>query len=136
MSRPTYIGSAKVFAESLAPKASQEGTATGPVVKLELLQGKEVTGHIFLQGLLVQTRLRDDRGQELSRVDEEIFEGNIERLGVSGGSAAFFKLSLRQTDRPHDYFIGKDLSHAEDEVGRLRCAGRRFRSPSTRRCWR
>ena len=36
-------------------------------------------------------------------------QGPIERLGVSGGSAAFFKLHLKPgSGRARDYFIGKD----------------------------
>ncbi|CAK8985996.1 unnamed protein product [Durusdinium trenchii] len=89
------------------------------VIDLELLLEQEVTGHIFVQALLVQLppAVRPVAGGEsLSRVDEELFEDSVERLGVSGGSAAFFKLRLKSQSRPMDYFIGKDLSHAEDEV--------------------
>ena len=44
----------------------------------------------------------------------------VKRLGVSGGTAPFFSLSLapehRTPDRPVDFFIGKDLSRAEGEA--------------------
>ena len=64
-------------------------------------------------------------------VDPSWFESPVERLGVSGGTAPFFKLTLKdsgleqaqQSDKlssrtrnmTKSYFIGKDLSHAEDE---------------------
>eukprot|EP00439_Symbiodinium_sp_Y106_P016676 s8990_g2.t1 len=69
-----------------------------------------------------------EAGLHLTRVDPNRFDAKVERLGVSGGSAAFFRLCLKEPTaaRPVDYFIGstlgicsftgKDLSHAEDEV--------------------
>lgn len=123
--RPSFCGAAKISIGDLAPEPTSEvGTATGPVLKLELKLASgptcepEVTGHVFVQALMVQTTVLG-RGKTpgLSRVDEGLFEGPIERLGVSGGSAAFFKLHLKPgSGRAREYFIGKDLSHAEDEV--------------------
>ena len=42
----------------------------------------------------------------------------VKRLGVSGGTAPFFSLQLARADgkRFGDYWIGKDLSRATDEV--------------------
>ncbi|CAK9000430.1 Hypothetical protein SCF082_LOCUS6489 [Durusdinium trenchii] len=129
LARPTFCGKATTSLQRLAQPfvpllegqtpAPIVGTSTGPVIDLELLLEQEVTGHIFVQALLVQLppAVRPVAGGEsLSRVDEELFEDSVERLGVSGGSAAFFKLRLKSQSRPMDYFIGKDLSHAEDEV--------------------
>ena len=126
--RPSFCGAAKISLGDLAPEApsSHIGTFTGRVHRLELKLASgsptcepEVTGFIFVQALVVQTN-RSDRNRNtvgLTRVDEGLFEGLSERLGVSGGSAAFFKLHLKDgSGRARDYFIGKDLSHAEDEV--------------------
>ena len=72
----------------------------------------------------------------MKQVDPSWFESPAVRLGVSGGTAPFFKLRLsekgvekvseqqrrqvRNSDSsfvspPRSYYIGKDLSHAEDE---------------------
>eukprot|EP00913_Durusdinium_trenchii_P014808 g13886.t1 len=103
LARPTFCGKATTSLQRLAQPfvpllegqtpAPIVGTSTGPVIDLELLLEQEVTGHIFVQALLVQLppAVRPVAGGEsLSRVDEELFEDSVERLG--------------------------DLSHAEDEV--------------------
>ncbi|CAJ1395575.1 unnamed protein product [Effrenium voratum] len=114
--RPTFCGAARVTVDELLPtNFSMEGTSAGPVTELELRLSAELTGHVFVQALLVASADRSDERLRLTKVDPVMFEGPIERLGVSGGSAAFFKLRLKGS-RPPDYFIGKDLSHAEDEV--------------------
>merc|ERR1719469_1360907 len=52
-----------------------------------------------------------------TRVDPELFETPVQRLGVSGGTAAFFRLKLESPEnRTVTHFIGKDLSRARDEV--------------------
>ncbi|CAE7878941.1 HCc2 [Symbiodinium microadriaticum] len=127
--RPTFCGAAQVSVEALLgdPTASESlcasksgGSLTGPVMDLELrLPSQEVTGRVFVQALLVSRQPGDAQaGLHLTRVDPNLFDSKVERLGVSGGSAAFFRLCLREPTaaRPVDYFIGKDLSHAEDEV--------------------
>jgi thiamine pyrophosphokinase len=43
----------------------------------------------------------------------------VSRLPVSGGTAPFFELLLQGSERDkksHKYYIGKDLSHTQDEV--------------------
>jgi len=127
--RPTFCGAAQVSVEALLgdPTASESlcasksgGSLTGPVMDLELrLPSQEVTGRVFVQALLVSRQPGDAQaGLHLTRVDPNRFDAKVERLGVSGGSAAFFRLCLKEPTaaRPVDYFIGKDLSHAEDEV--------------------
>lgn len=57
--------------------------------------------------------------KSLTRVDNERFEMPVVRLEKSGGTAPFFQLSLREAEREKrskTYFIGKDLSHTQDEV--------------------
>lgn len=51
----------------------------------------------------------------LTRIEAERFEAPVQRLGVSGGTAPFFKL-LQQGAGQRDFYIGKDLSRASDEV--------------------
>lgn len=66
---------------------------------------------------------------ETTRVDTACFENPVKRLGVSGGTAPFFAIKLTETGKTRfipsfgekdtispSYFIGKDLSHAVDEV--------------------
>jgi len=66
----------------------------------------------------------------VTRVETACFENPVKRLGVSGGTAPFFAINLTETGKTRfvpsygeedgtissSYFIGKDLSHAEDEV--------------------
>ena len=52
----------------------------------------------------------------LTRIDPELFDSPVQRLGVSGGTAPFFKLLLKGSPLPVDFYIGKDLSRASDEV--------------------
>eukprot|EP00913_Durusdinium_trenchii_P007848 g7366.t1 len=52
-----------------------------------------------------------------SRIEASLFENPVKRLGVSGGTAPFFKLKLLDaSEKPKDYYIGKDLSRAGDEL--------------------
>lgn len=63
----------------------------------------------------------------IQNVNPSWFESPVERMGTSGGTAPFFKLTLtdkgleaiaaRKPGQKIDkhYYIGKDLSHAEDE---------------------
>eukprot|EP00931_Biecheleriopsis_adriatica_P051706 TRINITY_DN3001_c0_g1_i5.p1 TRINITY_DN3001_c0_g1~~TRINITY_DN3001_c0_g1_i5.p1 ORF type:complete len:860 (-),score=192.34 TRINITY_DN3001_c0_g1_i5:379-2958(-) len=124
--RPTFCGSARIsmgellgeMAASFSP--SEQGTFAGPVLDLALRNAEEVTGSVKVQALLVCRAQSDGAsvpGGSLTKVDPSLFEKDIEQLGVSGGSAPFFKLRLREAkERRPDHFIGKDLSHAEDEV--------------------
>lgn len=56
-------------------------------------------------------RLQNMGGMCSNRVADpsDPLEDSVERLGVSGGSAAFFKLRLKSQSRPMDYFIGKEI---------------------------
>lgn len=55
----------------------------------------------------------------VTRVNPASFVLPVKRLGVSGGTAPFFQLKLKNPDEEEksvDYYIGKDLSHARDEI--------------------
>jgi len=59
------------------------------------------------------------RQLEFTRTDPERFELPVHRLCVSGGTAPFFRLLLREPEKAgltQEYYLGKDLSHARDEV--------------------
>lgn len=73
------------------------------------------------------SRPEEETDNGVVRVDPSWFESPVHRLGgISGGTAPFFRLVLTDTgmqqlgdDRTNcsqTYFIGKDLSHATDEV--------------------
>ena len=55
---------------------------------------------------------------QLTYVETKRFVTPVRRLGVSGGTAPFFSLQLAATEGKcsGDYWIGKDLSRAMDEV--------------------
>ena len=59
---------------------------------------------------------RGDR-EEKTVVDPSLFVLPVRRMGVSGGTAPFFALELRDPPdgKAADHYIGKDLSHAFDE---------------------
>lgn len=81
------------------------------VVSFNLLhRGETLVGHIHLQ-VMVSPPNR----QEQTEVDQGYFQSPVKRLGVSGGTAPFF--GLIQAHDESKFWIGKDLSHALDEVG-------------------
>mmetsp|Transcript_113089 Transcript_113089/g.314794 ORF Transcript_113089/g.314794 Transcript_113089/m.314794 type:complete len:575 (-) Transcript_113089:132-1856(-) len=54
---------------------------------------------------------------QYTKADPSQFVVPVRRLGVSGGTAPFFGLRLQSPGtRSAEYYIGKDLSHAADEV--------------------
>jgi hypothetical protein len=93
---------------------------TGSVRELSLLHSTEVTGKVALQVMLV--RRLSGRGStssaNITRIGADVFESPVHRLGVSGGTAPFFTLKLLQpsTHETPGFYIGKDLSHATDEI--------------------
>lgn len=58
--------------------------------------------------------------QGLEEISAEDFEEPCAALGTSGGTAAFYCLRYREQRAPQgvpvDFFIGKDLAHASDEL--------------------
>lgn len=140
----SFCGSARVplsdLLEGSRARSSDNSTedkeasaVSGPVRTLDLYrQGKglEMTGTIDVQAVLLGSSGIDPgvggevqilRSQcKLTQVNPDVFESPVKRLGVSGGTAAFFALQVRPVEgapaTPAGYFIGKDLCRAEDEV--------------------
>jgi hypothetical protein len=56
--------------------------------------------------------------EKLTSVDPSLFKSPVKRIGVSGGTAPFFRLELTQAEdgSSKSKYIGKDLSRARDEV--------------------
>lgn len=95
--------------------------------KMQLVWGNS-EGLLMLQ-LRNKHKKRQQQAQDgTTKVDPSWFqEGPLKRLGVSGGTAPFFHLHLTPAGMQEasqrfgggitstSYFIGKDLSHAEDE---------------------
>jgi len=84
---------------------------------LPLKLNDEEIGTVYVQAMLVPL-MEGNEETDLTRASEEEFETPVKRLGVSGGTAPFFALRLRQSTqgRSATYYIGKDLSRASDEV--------------------
>lgn len=110
------IGIARIpVAETLgAPNA--DGEATGNIHQLALRNGAEETGKVAVQVMLL--RQVQDQEHGLSMISADLFESPVQRLGVSGGTAPFFRLVMKDPGEKYtkSYFIGKDLSHATDEI--------------------
>ncbi|CAK9013721.1 unnamed protein product [Durusdinium trenchii] len=84
---------------------------------IPLYKRGENTGRIVVQ-ILIHLPENDEQVADLTYVDTEKFVTPVQRLGVSGGTAPFFSLQLTKPEgkRFGDYWIGKDLSRATDEV--------------------
>ena len=95
----------------------------------------ETTGFVTLKCTISKAQMQqnlsitDKHNSELKNittVHPDMFVTPIQPISVSGGTAAFYKLKFRKPDSFHhaqyllknstDYYIGKDLLHAVDEV--------------------
>lgn len=124
----TLCGSASRRAAELLPGIDVENVedcGVGPVMDLEMRESDGVTGTISVQAMLhihvPGSRTKNLCGYtdlDLTRVAPSFFEGPVQRLGVSGGTAPFFSLTLRNPEdgQSKGHFLGKDLTHATDEV--------------------
>jgi len=98
-----------------------EGVSQGRVIELSLFSNKEEDmGKVCIQVLLFSPESSECHEEAHGRVEAEMFEGPVDRIGVSGGTAPFFSLILseeyRKDSKSAKYYIGKDLSRAIDEL--------------------
>jgi hypothetical protein len=128
---PTFCGDLEVIVEDLL--ANIVGISNGVMATRELdlpfHKRGENTGTLKVQAVVTVQRLQDD---ELTRrttsrttagclatpVSAAMFVTPVKRLGVSGGTAPFFRLELQSLDNgaSKSKWIGKDLSRATDEI--------------------
>lgn len=129
------MGSAVVNLDDLvqlrAGQVDPQASVSGPMKELELKLPKggskggpkkvETTGSITVQAILMRQSAAGEFDQavmDLTRVDSNMFEAPVKRLQVSGGTAPFFNLVWKDppAGKSAAYYIGKDLSHATDEI--------------------
>jgi len=130
LTSPTLCGSVSVLVDDLLSGCQVPSSgyrfSCAPTVELTLRKRDEDTGVLTIQALLVRSSSKQSSGrpdEQMTHVEAARFETSVKRLGVSGGTAPFFRLQLRPEVTPHlgarwskEYYIGKDLSHARDEV--------------------
>jgi len=116
-----FCGKACVPVEELMSEAKASASTTfaaGNVIELPLkLEDGEHTGTISIQALVMSAEEEKGHSDDtVTSVDPALFHTPVARLGVSGGTAPFFDLRLKQPSGTlENHFIGKDLSHAHDE---------------------
>jgi len=112
------IGIASAPVVELLGAISATGEATGSLRDLQLIEKGEVTGKVSVQVLLVRRKVGERNSGDLTRIETSLFESPVVRLGVSGGTAPFFSLKLTNPGPKQrvGHYIGKDLSHATDEI--------------------
>ena len=88
----------------------------------ELISSEHTDGTVFK----IDSPRSEDEIDSIEYVDPSWFVSPVEPITTSGGTATFFKLTMtekgvkelerqRGTKVDQNYWIGKDLSHAEDE---------------------
>lgn len=112
--KPKFMGVAEILVEDLLDSADH-------VLDLVWKKG-EITGTVTVEAFLVEQQQSAVSGGTVdiptTRVDPEMFVRPVKRLGVSGGTAPFFALTLSNPKQGQSasHYIGKDLSRAVDEV--------------------
>jgi len=86
-----------------------------------LFSGEATVGYAILRvNLRLEWMDNDNCYKDISCVDSDLFLLPVERISVSGGTAAFYKLKLKSPEKLNknsvDYFIGKNLERAADEI--------------------
>jgi hypothetical protein len=108
----TFCGEGQIGIEDLVkgcPETKPADLASLPNKVVPLTNNGETIGKITVQAMY-----EDEKAEQFTQADASKFEMPVKRIGVSGGTAPFFKLV--QKDGGAGYWIGKDLSHALDEV--------------------
>eukprot|EP01059_Diplonema_ambulator_P037555 TRINITY_DN9993_c0_g1_i2.p1 TRINITY_DN9993_c0_g1~~TRINITY_DN9993_c0_g1_i2.p1 ORF type:complete len:721 (+),score=246.86 TRINITY_DN9993_c0_g1_i2:50-2164(+) len=72
------------------------------------------------EGVLLEDEVLRNIGKNVTTVHVGAFEQPLKPIGTSGGTAAFFPMVYKNDRVPkgmtRDYWIGKDLAHASDEL--------------------
>jgi len=120
-----FCGKARIGVEELLGGALKEdhGVSSRPSVgkhsTLELrLDNGQLTGTVTIQALYLSLEAGPPDEDEQTTVDPALFEAPATRIGVSGGTAPFFNLKLKNpaAGQSVTHYLGKDLSHANDEI--------------------
>jgi hypothetical protein len=134
----TPLGHARMLVDDLLGEAAwgtsdlKGGPTAGCVHQLELKLDGEDCGTVTVQGLLYrhERKVCGKSGvfvEGLTKIEPDLFHHPVSRVKVAGGTAPFFNLKLNHDalatsslpllkDISQDYYIGKDLAHASDEV--------------------
>ncbi|CAJ1356808.1 unnamed protein product [Effrenium voratum] len=123
LGKPTFCGEAMVQVDHLVAGARMISPGLMQTQPQPVLLEKrgEKTGAVQVQILiyLPDGELESAVARKTTPVDKAQFQSPVHRLGVSGGTAPFFQLLLARPGargETGDYWIGKDLSRAMDEV--------------------
>lgn len=121
-----FCGSAKIAVDEIITRIGKVGADvskgsvtddTGTVELPLMLTESEKSGTVTVQVLLVSDDVADGNAGANTPVEGNMFQTPVLPLSVSGGTAAFFNLKLLQPgEKVQNYYIGKDLARAEDEV--------------------
>jgi len=121
----SFRGQVVVKAETLVSESAlgddipQVGhTLPGQPVELDLTVKQDVVGSLTVQCFLVRHDSTALDYRNLKRMNPMEFKSPVRSLGVSGGTATFYRLML---DKPQsgfcvEHYVGKDLAHAHDEI--------------------
>lgn len=120
LGKPTFCGEQTVDVDMLVAGARMVGPGLmrSQPQPVELYKRGEKTGSILVQLVVHLENAGSPMQSDFTSAEESKFESPVKRIGVSGGTAPFFSLLLKepQGQRFGDYWIGKDLSRAMDEV--------------------
>lgn len=112
--RDDFCGSCQITVNELLAEPVSPPHHELPIVSLK---GKQ-TGVILAAAFLIKTNseIKENQKKE-SVVDQSLFVNPVKRLGVSGGTAPFFILELKNPESGQSpyHYIGKDLSHSRKE---------------------
>jgi hypothetical protein len=120
--KPTFCGCASILVSDLVCGVDAFDQTRHlfktPVMDLMLQKRGEQTGKIRVQAVFFHDL--PSCHQAPVQVDSNMFIAPVSRVQVAGGTAPFFNLKLKESEaqggRSSSFYIGKDLSHATDEV--------------------
>eukprot|EP00434_Breviolum_minutum_P011502 symbB.v1.2.010141.t1/scaffold618.1/size180184/18 len=120
LAKSTFCGDAMVPVDALLSGARtiSPGLMQTQPQPVALYKRGENTGQIVIQILIHLPESQQTSETQFTYVETKRFVTPVRRLGVSGGTAPFFSLQLAAAEGKSsgDYWIGKDLSRAMDEV--------------------